>query len=614
MITRTTSLPHQEASHQQAEPPALRPAMPHIQPGAAGEGAMGDIWQARNQAQHYAIHADRDHDVEFSSSEEEFTDDDEAEDRESELTPLLAVQAGDLLLLQILLNAGTDVNQPLEFDATLLMHASEIGDLEVVAALLAAGADANKLDNHDTTALMLAVENGHADVVRTLLDAGSHIDQENWDGKTALMYAAIEGHADIVRALITAGADCERANPHHGSPLVSAALSGHTAVVEALVDAGANVNATDSFGITALMHAVQKGHGEIAECLLKADADISMCTCDGFTALGIAFHHKTFHMARMLLPRIAIARDQLQPVVSSLLNLQGKEIPAFVPPSVFDGHGGELISIVAEYLSDDTQGLHSLARLLTEEDQQTHWRSHVDRITSSARDGSKPGDLLFAATRNNDAQAVVALLATHLYGAHARQAPDNSSTHHENALVSTDLERAIAHGLQNHCDHEILAVLLDCRSTLENASASGRESYRMWLSGCLFDTVRHHRSGNSLFAVNALIAHGADVNTVHLCAPDAGATVLHLACLREQVSVVRRLLESSANPDATDIFMNTPAHFAANMVNSAPDVYRMLGQAGANLHARNALGLTPHHIMHHALGHSQNALTLLMDF
>jgi uncharacterized protein len=726
MINRTTSVLTQEVSHQPAVPLAppiplaLGLAVPHMQHGAAGGAAMGNIQQARNRGPHHAILVDRQDEVAFSSSEDEFTEGEFTDDdRESELTPLLAVQAGDLLLLQILLSAGTDVNQPLRFDMTLLMHAAEIGDLDVVNALLAAGADVNKLDNNDTTALMLASEHGHADIARVLLAAGSGIDQETWDGSTALMLSAREGHADIialliesganllkadqdnvtalmyaadsgradvviamlggsanqpdrpesgrdrssalaiaarnghldvvnaliaartdvdspgngietaltnasinghveiVHALIAAGADLERTNRNLGPPLVFSTMSGQTSVVEALIRAGANVNALDGSGLTALMHAMQNAHGGIAALLLEAGTDISVCTNTGFTALGIASFYKHPHMARMLLPRIVIARDASRPMLPLPSFSQEDQLLPFVPHPLFEGHEGALTGIVAEYLSGDAQSLDRVARALTEYDQQACWQTHIDRIMSSAPKGSDAGDWLVMATRNNDADAVIALLSASFYSDQAREALNSisacRSSPHRNVLDPAALESAIEEGLQSRCHDDILAALLECRSRLLAGSASEQQWNRSWLSQCLFDTVRRHQTGEKFFAIDRLIAYGADVNMVHLHTSEVGPTVVYVACRRRQVSLLRHLLECNASPDGTDIFQNTAAHLAANMSNTAPDMIRMLHQAGANMHARNAWGLTPQHITHQVHAESPTMLDLLMD-
>jgi uncharacterized protein len=718
MINRTTGVLTHGASHPQAAPQALQPALPHIQhvghgqQGAIGGTAIGNVRQARNTGAHHAMAIERQNETETSSSDDEFMD----ETGDSEFTPLYAVEAEDLLLLQILLNSGIDVNQRLESERTLLMHASQIGSLDVVAVLLAAGAGVNEQHNQDKTALMLASEEGHAGIVRALLAADAGVDQETLDGSTALMFAAMEGHAgivtllieaganilhadldnatalqfaaesghadvviaiirgsatlsgvgpdrssalaiaainghldvvnalisakadvndpgtgfetplmnaainghvDVVRALIAAGADLERVHRNLGPPFVFAAMSGHADVAEALIAAGANINVADGTGMTALMHAVRNDHAGIAASLLAAGADVSMCTNDGFTALGLATFYRHSHVAGMLLPHIVIAMDASQSTGSLSSSSREDRLRPFAPHPLFEGHEGELTCIVADYLSGDAQSLDRFARVLTEYDQQACWQSHIDRIMSCASEGSGAVDWLLTATINNDAEAVIALLAASFYSDQAR-AFSNSvfaprSGPGRTALDLAALEHAIEEGLKYRCHDDILATLMECRSRHLVDSSSEQQRNRSWLSRCLFDTARRYQAGEKLSAIDTLLAHGADVNMVHRHATEVGPTVAYVACRRQQVSLLRHLLERNANTEATDIFQNTAAHLAATMSNSAPDMMRMLQQAGADMHARNARGLTPHYILHQVLDDAQIRALLMTE-
>ena len=76
----------------------------------------------------------------------------------------------------------------------------------VVEVLLQAGADIDKAAGNGTTALIYASEDGHGGIVKALLQAGADVDKAMNDGLTALIYASQKGHATIVEALIQAGA------------------------------------------------------------------------------------------------------------------------------------------------------------------------------------------------------------------------------------------------------------------------------------------------------------------------------------------------------------------------------------------------------------------------
>lgn len=78
---------------------------------------------------------------------------------------MLAVSHGRLDLVQLLLEAGADVNVQDEDGSTALMCASEHGHVELVKLLLSqANCDANIADNDGSTAMSIAMEAGHRDV------------------------------------------------------------------------------------------------------------------------------------------------------------------------------------------------------------------------------------------------------------------------------------------------------------------------------------------------------------------------------------------------------------------------------------------------------------------
>ena len=82
--------------------------------------------------------------------------------------------------------------------------------------LIQAGADVDKAANNGATALMSARENGHATIVEVLIQAGA-------GGITALIWARVKGYAAIVKALIQAGANA--------TAMIWARAKGHAATV-----------------------------------------------------------------------------------------------------------------------------------------------------------------------------------------------------------------------------------------------------------------------------------------------------------------------------------------------------------------------------------------------
>jgi ankyrin repeat protein len=190
------------------------------------------------------------------------------------MTPLaLAAEAGNLRIVQLLLEHKANPNLALPGGETPLMTAARTGRLEVVQALLAAGADPNaKEDAKGQSALLWAAAEGHADVVQALIEAGADFRIRLESGFTPLLIAARDGKAEVVEVLLQAGANpndallpAPDAKPRRGyrigplpkpltSAMIFATLSGHFELAVKLVDRGADPNDNRS-GWTAL-HAV----------------------------------------------------------------------------------------------------------------------------------------------------------------------------------------------------------------------------------------------------------------------------------------------------------------------------------------------------------------------
>ena len=109
--------------------------------------------------------------------------------------------------IKCLIEAGADVNAKGakgEFGAgdTALMHASQgKGHKEIVEMLINAGADVNVRDKFGGTALMIASQNGHVETVEMLIEKGADVNARDFLGNTALVYATEEGHKEIIKIL-----------------------------------------------------------------------------------------------------------------------------------------------------------------------------------------------------------------------------------------------------------------------------------------------------------------------------------------------------------------------------------------------------------------------------
>jgi len=116
----------------------------------------------------------------------------------------------------------------------------------------------------------------------------------------------------------------------------------------------------------------------------------------------------------------------------------------------------------------------------------------------------------------------------------------------------------------------VLAILL-----LPNAKAFGQD---------IFDAIR----AGDVDRVTFLLAEGDDI-----AQEGPVGTPLHLAALVGQLEIARKLVESGAEIDATNVRTGTPLHAASNRNHA--DIVRFLLAAGATVDARDSNQFTPLH-------------------
>jgi ankyrin repeat protein len=221
------------------------------------------------------------------------------------ITPLyLASRNGSAAMVEVLLEAGADVNSANELGTTNLMMAAASGSVGAVESLLDHGASVNARETaREQTALMFAAALDRVPVVRLLASRGADLDAiskmvavgndlvdeegnpvpapsrtgvtrrrpgdagrvSGMGGLTALHYASRAGLIDTVHALVEGGANVDRINPvDNTSPLIVAAINGRYEIAKYLLDQGASPNVKEVEGLTALYAALDSRWAPVA--------------------------------------------------------------------------------------------------------------------------------------------------------------------------------------------------------------------------------------------------------------------------------------------------------------------------------------------------------------
>ncbi|XP_043944651.1 ankyrin repeat, SAM and basic leucine zipper domain-containing protein 1 isoform X1 [Protopterus annectens] len=170
-----------------------------------------------------------------------------------------ALNAGDIGLVEELLNSGLDVDSSFQFGWTPLMYAANVANFELMRVLLDRGANASF--SKDKYSVLMAACNARS---------------------------VEEKIVKCVELLLSRNVNPNVSNSVLMTPLMLAAKEGYTQVITLLVAHGAEVNAQDINGYTALTWAVYCEQKSAILKLIEFGADKTLETKDGKTPAEIA--------------------------------------------------------------------------------------------------------------------------------------------------------------------------------------------------------------------------------------------------------------------------------------------------------------------------------------
>jgi ankyrin repeat protein len=195
----------------------------------------------------------------------------QAKNAEGDQALHLAALRDDLAMIELLLEAGADVNAKGSKGWTPLHYAGSIDSKEASVALLEHGANRDALND----ASQKPEQTAKLFTRRVIQDYNPRL-----AGADKLFTAVEAGEAEQVKTLIAGNSKLLAAQDGQGrTPLVLAAQFNQVELVEGLIEAGAEVNAKGRH--TALTNAAEGGHLELVRLLLKHGAEVNPSRPDG---------------------------------------------------------------------------------------------------------------------------------------------------------------------------------------------------------------------------------------------------------------------------------------------------------------------------------------------
>ena len=220
----------------------------------------------------------------------------------------VAVKRKHADMVQVLIDAGADIDTKDDVGCSPLHLASRSGELTTVKMLVKAGADVRATDDRRYTCLIFAAYLGLTDTVRYLVSLPEvDLNHQQINNHTALNAAVYKKHADVVQVLIDAGADIETKSDQGLSPLHLASRSGELTTVKMLVEAGADVRARNTKGDTCLLLAAYYGYTDTVRYLVSLPkVDLNHQGSNNYTALQVAVKRKHADVVQVLIDAGAI--------------------------------------------------------------------------------------------------------------------------------------------------------------------------------------------------------------------------------------------------------------------------------------------------------------------
>nr|WIK87660.1 hypothetical protein TDPV-362 [Oriental turtle dovepox virus] len=183
------------------------------------------------------------------------------------------IKQDELLLAEMLLEEGVDVNSKDVYCRTPIHYVAKYGNTRMVNLLLSYGADVNIIDLDGITVLEYAVDSNNIDTIKAIIDNRSNINKND----LSLLKAISNKDLETSLLLYDAGFSVNSIDIHKNTPLhYTAQQPSLSRLVPKLLEKGADVNAKNIKGETPLYLMAKNGYDiESIRTLIMLGADVN---------------------------------------------------------------------------------------------------------------------------------------------------------------------------------------------------------------------------------------------------------------------------------------------------------------------------------------------------
>ena len=199
------------------------------------------------------------------------------------------VFSGDTEKVRNLISQHVDVDSVL-FGETALMGAARLNFLDILDLLLDAGANVDAIDDAGDTALSKAAECGYVECAQRLIQAGATV---------GLKAAAMLGRTDDVQNILQAPKTPD-VSDLEAQVLCWSAGWGQTSTLNALLGMGLGPNTPNDKGQLPLTLAARRGQRNACRMLVEHGADVNAIDGEGMSAVILAAARADFAMVAFL--------------------------------------------------------------------------------------------------------------------------------------------------------------------------------------------------------------------------------------------------------------------------------------------------------------------------